>query len=517
MFAELILPYLFDGLFLYQLTASLLTYCILSTVLFFRQRAKRYQLFEHYGIPGSKPRLLDGHLHHYLLEPAGFKVDQTFQSKYGKFFGTFIGDEPSVVLSDPELIRRAFLERNSSFKARTTSPLETPLSSSLLFARYHRWKSMRKVMSPAFSAYTIRGDSATEFIDDSIRLMLEYLEQKFKQLEVNGGGEGDGRAPKSIEVDMHELMKATALHLISSMAIRLPDVGVNECESHVRSLDAYLSAVDSGVVIYAIRFPFLKRLLSFLSVHFEHDSTMKLIHAGITRRIDETLESLAKNKGQLQLKRGEQPQLIDKFVQLHYEGKLTRQEVIGNAEAILYAGYDTTSTALTYILWTLGKHVEVQERLRNELMAHGINSKYLEQVMYETMRLYPTVIAFTTRLATETVSLGDGLVVPQGSRIVYHAWLIYRNAKIWPEPDKFDPERFRKGADIHPCAFAPFGLGDRKCLGNQLALLEMKMQICDILMRYRLRSKAPLDLELVSHAQVLTAPKEKIVIQMEKL
>jgi cytochrome P450 len=70
---------------------------------------------------------------------------------------------------------------------------------------------------------------------------------------------------------------------------------------------------------------------------------------------------------------------------------------------------------------------------------------------------------------------------------------------------------------IHPCAFAPFGLSDRKCLGYSLAQLELRMVTCDMVCRYRIITKAPDDLVLNSYATVLTKPAEQILIELERL
>lgn len=488
--------YPFDSLLLCQLTTTLLVYSIIKTCLYFRVRRKRHQLFKHYGIPGPEPNLIDGNLNLYLVDRQGYRTNERLSKIYGKYFGIYVGDEPSIIIRDLDLLKTIFLERMSSFKERSQIFMEMPIAHSILFARYDRWRMMRKMMSQPFSAYSIRGQESNQFVEDSVKLMLQYIEQN---LDPTTG---------IVNIDIHDLMKSSALFMISAMAIDLPNVQVKENEPNVKSMDEYLSSIDKGITVLAAKFPFLKRVIRFLTKYFELDPMMALIRRNLNRKIDQQVKS--KPSAELSTR------LIDKLIDLHREGKLTREEVIGNAEAILFAGFDTTSTTLAYIFWVLGKHVDVQERLRDELVAHGQESLYLNQVINETMRLYPTVMSFITRLATETVTLGS-LTIPQGARVIYCNWLVTRDPNVWPEPEKFDPERFRAGAEIHPCAFAPFGLGDRKCLGFQLALLEIKTTICDVLMRYRLRTKSPDELVLVSYATVLSKPKDRILVELESL
>lgn len=492
MIGQLLFDYILNKHFILQLLATLTVYSAINLVIYYGKRQKRYQLLKSYGIPGPEPRLFDGSFYEYQSNPASCEVDLKFLKTYGKTYGFYIGDETNIVTTDLEKLRKIFMENSKSFTERAVPFIDTPLSYGVLYARHDRWKLFRKLMSPFFNSRTVRGGSSTLFIEESIAHMIKYIEEKF------------GETQTEVSVDIHDLMKACALHMISSMAINLPDVQVRENEDHVNSLDAFLIGADKGAVVLATKLPFLQHFFAFLAANFEHGKTLALIRRGIDYNM--------KNS-----KTDQDQKLIHLLVKLYQEGRIDRSEVIGNCESILFAGYDTTSTTLAYVFWVLGKHPDIQEKLRKDLIAHGTDSEYLEQVLNETMRMYPTVFSFTSRLATETVIIDEELTVPEGCRVIYNHWLIFRNPDIWPNPDKFDPERFREGTNHHPCAFAPFGMGERKCLGYQLAKLEMKMITCDILLRYRVNLKSPQDLELVSYATVLSKPKEKVVVGLERL
>lgn len=502
MIVEALIAYIFDKKFIYQSLATLTTYVGLKLARFYIVRHRRYQLFKYYGIPGPKPNLYNGNLSEYTGKNAHFEVDKRFRQKYGEIFGTFIGDEPSVIITNVDMLKKIFLEEGKAFTERSNVFISTPIVQGILFAKYPRWKLMRKVMSPYFSSFTIRGDSSNQFIEHSIKLMQDYIDRKLEEARASN---------TKLIMDIQGLMKSTALHLISEMAVRLPNVQVTENDANVVSLDTYLAMSDKGVVLLAIAFPFLRSIFQFLANYTERNRTLTLIHRNLNKLIDDKLNEFTEDTDEK-----EHRHVIELLIKLHHEGKLTREEVIGNAEALLFAGYDTTSTTLAYTFWVLAKHSKYQEQLRTELKAHGTSSKYLEQVINETMRLYPTVVSFTTRLATESVRIND-LTIPQGTRVAYNAMLMQHNSSIWPNPEQFDPNRFREGVEIHPLAFAPFGLGEKKCLGYQLAMLEMKMIVCDILLRYRVKLISPNDLELVSYATIMTKPKEKIMVELEKL
>lgn len=502
MIAQAIHSLVSNKILLYQTLATFTTYVTLKLLFFYRQRLKRYQLIRDYGIPTpsrSETSIHDGHFHLYTHDPALFKTDVELMKRFGPYYCVFFGDEPNMIISDKDILKKIFYESSKSFKERTKLFLDTPLSHSILFAEHSRWKLLRSVMVPPFNQYSKRGDSSTEFIEESIKLMVDYINSK--------RGDSD-----KVVVDIHSLMKSTALHLISELAIKLPDIQVIENEPHVESLDEFLSVADKGLVRYAIKFPFLVGILQFLANHFEYNKTFKYTHNALDKLINDKLAASQGNSNEPR----KHSQIIDTLVNLHRQGKISRTEVIGSVDAVIFAGYDTSSTTGSYLFWVVGKDMDLQNKLREELITYGIDSKYLTRVINETMRLYPTVTTFVSRMATETVEI-NGLTIPQGTKVVYNAWLMHRHPELWKDPEKFDPGRWEDESSIHPCAFAPFGLGERRCLGYKLALLEIRMFICDILLKFKVKTVAPDVLEIVSHAVSLTQPREKILLEFEAI
>lgn len=504
MILEALANYIFDRKFLYQSIVTLVLILTIKVARHYQIRIRRFRLYEHYGIPGPKPRLFDGNLRDFRTGEVPFRVQESFRKKYGKIYGFFIGDEPSMVITDLEILKAIFLNDTSDcFTERSRLLIKNVMAHGILFAKYPRWKLMRRVMSPLFSSYTIRGESSTQFVENSVKRMINYIEAKEKSAKTIGG---------KFSIDMHSLMKSTALNLISTMALKMPDIQVKENEEYSMKLDKYLAMSGKDIASLALFFPYFQPIFQLMSNRSGRSQTIVDIRNRISKFIDNYYDNSTGNG----YNEKDQLQVIDLLVKLYHERKLSKIEVLGNVEALLFAGYDTTSTTLTYVFWALAKHPRVQEQLRSELLAHGTQSKYLEQVINETMRLYPTVVSFTLRLATKTAVIKN-LIIPQGTRVIYNSWLINHDPVLWPDPDKFDPTRFQDVSRIHPCAFAPFGLGEKKCIGYQLAMLEMKMVVCDVLLRYKLTLKSPENLELVSCAFILTKPKEKVVLELERV
>lgn len=507
MLFEYVADYTLNKLFLYQLTATLSTVLIIRVILFLQVRHRRFQLFKYYGIPGPRPNLFEGNLGLYSRRPFTYENLREINDQYGTIYGIFIGDEPIMIINDLEILRKVFITDTSNFAERSRVFISTSFGeNSILFAAHNRWKFFRKLMSPAFNSYTVRGQSSTLFIEKTIKLVLEYIE---KRLEPNAAGK------LTADIDIQELMKSAALHMISDVAIKLPDVQVCEHDQYVKTLDAYLAGADNSIVKWAIRVPLLRTFLSFLARNIDN-STLALVRNKLIAASKDYAKQASSTSSSDTVVSNQQIQFIDTLIRLHHEGTISLDDILGNAYAILFAGYETTSTTLAYIFWVLAKYPEIQDKLRTDLLAYGTESRYLEQVINETMRLYPTVLSFTTRLATEHVKY-DNVNIPKGTKVVYQSWIIHRDPKNWPGPMKFNPERFGPGKTHHPCAFAPFGLGERRCLGYQLAMLEMKMVLCDIVIRYKINLKSPTSLELATYSGVLSKPLEKVRIELERV
>lgn len=158
---------------------------------------------------------------------------------------------------------------------------------------------------------------------------------------------------------------------------------------------------------------------------------------------------------------------------------------------LLIAGQDTTATAIAWALYGIHRHPQVGEKLLTELNHLGsldlttiMQLPYLTAVCHETLRLFPTVILTNPREVKEPVEL-MGYQLEPGMRLYGCIYLTHQRPDIYPEPKLFKPERFLE-RQFSPYEFLPFGGGARRCLGEALALFEMKLVLATMLSRYRL-------------------------------
>jgi cytochrome P450 len=175
---------------------------------------------------------------------------------------------------------------------------------------------------------------------------------------------------------------------------------------------------------------------------------------------------------------------------------LTDTEVRDQLVTFYLAGHETTSQALTWTMYLLALHPEVEARLYAELAAvlgeraPGFEDvealQYTERVVRESMRLYPPVYALARKAAVAT-AIGD-YTVPAGSDVALWIYLAHHDPRWFPQPERFNPDRYDDAATDAPRhAYLPFGSGARTCVGKTFAMIEAVLILATIARRWRLR------------------------------
>lgn len=209
----------------------------------------------------------------------------------------------------------------------------------------------------------------------------------------------------------------------------------------------------------------------------------------------------------------------------------TLNELATNVMDVFIGGYDTTRLAFTYWFFMMGKHPEIQERVRKEAleafekegdhlsMQTLMGLSYTSQVISEVLRMYPPLTCFTTRKAEQDYRCGHYLI-KEGMSVMVPTYNLHHNPNYWTDPENFDPERFSAENKhlIHPAAYLPFGLGVRVCLGQRLALLELMSVTTNVLRHFRitLGPSQKSDLELTA-CGFLVEPKDPVKIKLQRL
>jgi cytochrome P450 len=179
---------------------------------------------------------------------------------------------------------------------------------------------------------------------------------------------------------------------------------------------------------------------------------------------------------------------------------LTDEDIRGELSAFLIAGHDTTATTLCHSLWALGRDQALQDRVAAEAAALGQRPLDAEdvpalelttRVVHESLRLCPPA-AVVARLAMRDVMV-DGWRVPAGSNVVVGIMALHTDPALWPDPQRFDPDRFlpehSRGRDRWQ--YLPFGAGPRSCIGDHFAMLEATLGLATIVRAVRIESLEP--------------------------
>ena len=178
---------------------------------------------------------------------------------------------------------------------------------------------------------------------------------------------------------------------------------------------------------------------------------------------------------------------------------LSDQEIRDELMTFLLAGHDTTANALTWTWFLLSRFRTVRERLIQEVetilegrlpIAPDLpRLVYTKMVWDEALRLYPPAWLLHSRVSHAEDRLPSGVLLPAGSTVFQSPWSIHRNARWFPDPNRFDPDRFSPEAKQARQAFSyfPFGGGGRRCPGESFAELEGLLILATLASQVRLR------------------------------
>eukprot|EP00073_Rattus_norvegicus_P039475 XP_008767249.1 PREDICTED: cytochrome P450 3A2-like isoform X2 [Rattus norvegicus] len=170
-------------------------------------------------------------------------------------------------------------------------------------------------------------------------------------------------------------------------------------------------------------------------------------------------------------------------------------EIVAQAIIFIFASYETTSSTLSFVLYSLATHPDSQKKLQEEIDRALPNKapptydtvmemEYLDMVLNETPRLYPIGYRLE-RVCKKDIKL-DGVFIPKGSVVMIPFYTLQHDPQHWPEPEEFLPERFSKEnkGSIDPYVYLPFGNGPRNCIGMRFALMNMKLALTKVLQNF---------------------------------
>ncbi|NWS73264.1 CP3AO protein, partial [Crotophaga sulcirostris] len=444
-----------------------------------------FQTFKKLGIPGPRPLPFLGT---FLEYRHGFhNFDQMCFEKYGKIWGIFDGRQPLLVVLDPVLIKNVLVkECYTIFTNRRNLGLNGNLESSVFVAEDEKWKRIRTVLSPTFTSGKLK--EMFPIINHYGGKLVESIEKKVANDEF---------------VTMKDVFGAYSMDVVTStsFSVNVDSLG-NPKDPFVTNMKKFLKFnFLNPLLIFLVLFPFVTPVLEKMNVTLFPSSVMHFFK-GVFIKIKEERE------------KGGSTDRVD-FLQLMIDSQsshdssksaetdsyksLSDEEVLAQALIFVFAGYETSSSALSYISYNLATHPDVQQKLQDEIDANLTNKatptynaimqmEYLDMVVNESLRLFPPV-GRIERVCKKTVEL-NGVTIPKGMGVLIPSYVLHRDPGCWPEPEEFRPERFSKEnkESIDPYTFLPFGAGPRNCIGMRFALLVVKVAVVNLLQNFSFRT-----------------------------
>ena len=436
--------------------------------------------------PGPKGRLLVGS----LLELGTDWLE--FLSKSAREYGDVVffrfAHVPIVLLTHPDHIERVLVANASDFsKSRGYRALERIVGKGLLTSEGEEWRRQRKVIQPAFHH------------DCLVPYAAAMVEAADRVLE--GWHDGDVR-------DIHRDMMGTTLDIVARTLLG--------CDASNRA-----KTVGAALEVVAERFLEQASLAFLLPASLPLPSRLSLQRAvrkldGIVCEIIRSRHASGKSK----------PDLLDTLLRARDQDArhMSDAQLRDELKTLFLAGHETTAIALSWTLYLLAQHSEIDAQLAEELKAvlgnraPGFDDvprlRYTEMVIKESMRLYPPVWGMS-RQANQPFQVA-GYELAAGTTVFLVPWITHRDPRFFPEPERFDPSRWRddpiRTGKMPRFAYFPFGGGPRVCVGAAFAMLEATLLLARMAQRFRFATSQPAEIR----ATATLRPKEGIRVVLHE-
>lgn len=437
--------------------------------------------------PGPGALSLLGALPEFRKDPTGFLL-QTAR-EYGDVSSFRLGLRRAYLVNRPDLIEEVLVHGARYFKK---SPIlqraRSLLGDGLLTSEGDFHLGQRRAIQPAFYRERLAGYAAT---------MVECGERLNARWE-------DGAS-----IDVHEEMMRVTLSIVGLTLLGLdiekdaPEIG-EALTDVLGTFDAMLSPFAA----FLTRVPLTRSAMRASTAH-------KFLHSTILRLIRQRREA-----GNIS------EDLLGTLIDAAEEGeRMTDRQVRDQTLTLMLAGHETTAVALTWTWYLLSQNPAVEERFRDELRRVLADRAptwddvpsltYTEWVLAESMRLYPPAWSIA-RTARSQFRLFNYLV-PKKAICIMSPYVMHRHPRFWPNPEKFDPDRWTPEARERRPKFAyfPFGGGPRTCIGERFAWTEGILLLATIGRKWRLRHVQGQPVEV--HPQITLRPRNGMPMSLERV
>jgi len=382
--------------------------------------------------------------------------------KYGDIvFLRFLG-VPMCLLNRPDCIESVLVTQHNNFeKSKDYRALRRVLGNGLLTSEGEFWRRQRKLVQPAFHQ---------ERIAAYTEVMVAYTERMLASWK-------DGQG-----LDVHEAMMRLTLDIVAKTLF---------------DTDVSREAEDVGAALQFLMGKFMRQaaFAFLLPASIPIPTTRRLRRA--VGQLDKVIYEIIHRRRASGTMSGD---LLSVLLQAQDDEGLgmTDRQLHDEIMTLFLAGHETTANALSWTWLLLGQHPEVEEKLVEEIQrvlggraptASALpRLTYTEMVLREAMRLYPPVWVIGRR-ALAPFRMGN-YELPAETNVVMSQLITHRDAKYFPEPERFDPDRWRpndpRNLSLPRFAYFPFGGGPRVCIGAGFSMMEAVLLLATIAQKFKL-------------------------------
>lgn len=409
-------------------------------------------------------------------------IQYTEEFRHLPLIKLWIGPVPLVALykaENVEVILTSSKQINKSFMYKFLQPW---LGLGLLTSTGTKWRSRRKLLTPTFH-FTILEDFL-DVMNEQANILVEKLEN-----HVNQG---------AFNCFVH--ITLCALDIICETAMG-KNIGAqsNDDSEYVRTVYRM-----SDMIHRRMKMPWFWPDLWYLMFKEgrEHRRGLKRLHTFTNNVIAERVNDMKAEEDCASAGTGYSKSRRKAFLDLLLSvtdedgNRLSHKDIREEVDTFMFEGHDTTAAAINWSLYLLGSYPEVQRKVDKELddmfgqslrpvtLEDLKKLKYLDCVIKETLRIFPSVPLFARNLSEDCEVAG--YKISKGTQAVIIPYALHRDPKYFPDPEEFRPERFfpENSQGRHPYAYVPFSAGPRNCIGQKFAVMEEKTILACILRRF---------------------------------
>ncbi|GAB0099408.1 hypothetical protein DMENIID0001_152640 [Sergentomyia squamirostris] len=418
-------------------------------------------------------------------------LQHIYENTREDFIGLYAMFRPILFVKSPEIARMMLIKDFQYFHDRGLYVNEKvdPLSSHLFSLSGEQWKQLRVKLTPTFTSGKLKAMFPT-LIQTGIGL------QKFLSKE----------ADRMAELDMKDLMGRHTTNNIASIAFGIEVDSISEPNHKFRENGKKPFAPTLKNGLRNALFMLLPRVAEIIKMKTVDDDYEEFIFQVVTQTINHREQNNIQRKDFMQLllqlrNTGKVDTGDDFSFASSTEGakKLTINEMAAQAHVFFLAGFETSSTLMSFCLYELARHPDVQKKLQEELdqvlQKHNgkwsydamVELKYLESCLDETLRMYPPVPVLNRACNANYVIPGTNTIIEKGTAVFIPVAGLHYDPQYFKDPKTFRPERFYHGEVNTSSPYnLPFGDGPRVCIGMRLGKMQAKIGMAMIMEKFNM-------------------------------